>query len=156
MKFFFPFLGKTKEKFIAQGIDEYVTRLKHYANLEMKFLKEKKSAAKLPPNQQNIEEGKVLLASVPAGSFVVVLDVKGNLLSSEQLAEQITRWEDQGKRQVVFLLGGPNGFSDEVLKRADLRISLSKMTFTHDLARLLLIEQLYRAYTIKAGTGYHK
>lgn len=147
------FLGKTRESFIARGISEYSVRLQHYAKLSLLVLKEKQHASAATVLFQ---EGQQLLQTVPAGAMVVALDVGGKQLSSEDLAGQISLWEQRGVKNVSYLIGGFLGISAEVLQRADLCLSLSKMTFTHELARLLLIEQLYRAYTIKAGEKYHK
>ena len=102
------------------------------------------------------EEGKVLLEQVPAGWLKVALDPGGKLVSSEELAEKITGWENRSVKGISYLIGGPLGLSAEVMRSADLTLSLSRMTFTHDMTRLILIEQIYRAYTIKAGEKYHK
>jgi 23S rRNA (pseudouridine1915-N3)-methyltransferase len=98
----------------------------------------------------------LLLQAVPAGATIVVLDAKGKQFTSEDFSGIIDQWEMQGIKLVCYLIGGPDGHASEVIAAADLLISLSKMTFTHDMARLLLTEQLYRAYTIKAGEQYHK
>lgn len=144
-------LGKTKEKFIADGVAEYSGRLRHYASFGISMLKERSKGA------ATIEaEGQTLLQAVPPGALLVVLDPEGRQLSSEALARLIGEWELQGVKQVAYLIGGPDGHAPAVKNRANLLLSLSLMTFTHDMARLLLIEQLYRAYTIKAGERYHK
>lgn len=146
-------LGKIKDSFIATGVDEYLGRLKHYTKAELRYLKPKgKRGNVLTPEQ----EGELLLSSAAEGSLLVALDVQGKMLSSEGLAEQISRFENAGTKTVSYLIGGPLGLSKDVLARADIKLSFSKMTFTHDMVRLLLIEQLYRAYTIKAGEKYHK
>ena len=97
-----------------------------------------------------------MLAGIVAYLAAVVLDARGTQLSSPDFAEHIGRWEMQGVKQMCYLIGGPEGHSQEVRHAADLLLSFSKMTFTHDMVRLLLVEQLYRAYTIKAGEKYHK
>ena len=94
--------------------------------------------------------------AVPQGAKTVVLDARGTQFSSPDFAEHLGRWEMQGVKQICYLIGGPEGHSQEVRRTADLLLSFSKMTFTHDMVRLLLVEQLYRAYTIKAGEKYHK
>lgn len=152
MKHEMVFLGKAKEPFIEAGIAEYFSRLSHYTKLSTRLLKEKKAGK----GQNIIEEGKMMLAGVAPGWLVVALDPNGKQLTSEQLAEQISSWEQRGVKGASYLIGGPLGLSREVLDRADICLSLSKMTFTHDMARLFLVEQLYRAYTIKAGEKYHK
>ncbi len=155
MKIELLLLEKTKASYIQQGIDDYAKRLQHYVPVSLHFLKIKKKK-QWNEQQQKLEEGSLLLASVPAGAMKVVLDSRGKQISSEDLAKQITNWENYGQRQISFLIGGPLGLSAEVVAKADMLLSLSKMTFTHDMVRLFLLEQLYRAYTIKAGEKYHK
>ncbi|SHO45944.1 23S rRNA (pseudouridine(1915)-N(3))-methyltransferase RlmH [Desulfopila aestuarii] len=152
MKHELIFLGKTKDNFIAQGIENYASRLKHYSQVLVKTLKEKKSGGQI-----NIEEeGRQLLDAVPGGWLKVALDSRGRQYTSEDFAELISGWEQRGVKGVCYLIGGPTGLSSEVVDGADVCLSLSKMTFTHDMVRMLLMEQLYRAYTIKGGEKYHK
>lgn len=146
------FLGKTGAGYLEEGIQEYLKRLKHYTSCSVKTLK---CRAKKGRSQQQ-EEAQALLSAVPAGAIKVVLDSRGKSMSSEDLAEQVSRWEMSGVRQVSYLIGGPEGHLEEVVRTSDVLLSFSKMTFTHDMIRLLLLEQLYRAYTIKAGEKYHK
>ncbi len=150
-----PFLGKAKDGFITAGIEEYCKRLRHYTTLSVNILKEKgkKKDRALEPAEQ---EGELLLQSVPGGALIVGLDAEGEQYTSEKFASLISDWEQRGIKQVSYLIGGPTGLSRSVLDRADILLSLSKMTFTHDMTRLFLLEQLYRAYTIKAGEKYHK
>lgn len=149
------FLGKTKEDFIAAGIAEYAARLQHYTRLSLQVLKERKHNG--VSGSAAIEaEGDLFLAAIPAGAVSVALDVGGQQLSSEKFAALIDGWEQRGVKKASYLIGGFAGLAPKVLARADFRLSLSAMTFTHDMARLLLVEQLYRAYTIKAGENYHK
>jgi 23S rRNA (pseudouridine1915-N3)-methyltransferase len=155
VRFKFLFFGRPKAAYLAAGIDDFAGRLGHYAEVSVKILKEQKG------NDREAErvlarEGEELLRHCAKASFVVALDVGGRECSSAELAATLTRWEHQGINQVIFIIGGPLGLAPAVRARADLLLSLSRLTFTHDLARLLLMEQLYRAYTIKAGTGYHK
>lgn len=159
MKIILPLLGKTKEQYLAAGIDDFVGRLRRFVQLDLPVLKEKKNAAKEDTARQQNEEGQLLLGSVPqtgGAARVVALAPAGQQLSSEELAALLSRWEDQGVREVAFLIGGPNGLAPELVLKADYVLSLSRMTFTHEMARLLVLEQLYRAFSIKAGTGYHK
>ena len=159
MKIILPFLGKTKEQYLAAGIDDYAGRLRRYAQLDLPVLKEKKNATKEDTARQQYEEAQVLLGSVPSSggaAKVVALAPAGRQLSSEELADLLCRWEDQGVREIALLIGGPTGLAPELVQKADYVLSLSRMTFTHELARLLVLEQLYRAFSIKAGTGYHK
>ncbi|MCX5876869.1 MAG: 23S rRNA (pseudouridine(1915)-N(3))-methyltransferase RlmH [Deltaproteobacteria bacterium] len=159
MKIILPFLGKTKEQYLAAGIDDYAGRLRRYAQLDLPVLKEKKNATKEDTARQQTEEGQILLGSLPqlgGATKVVALAPAGQQLSSEDLADLLCRWEDQGVREIAFLIGGPTGLAPELVQKADYVLSLSRMTFTHEMARLLVLEQLYRAFSIKAGTGYHK
>ena len=138
MKHELLFLGKTKEPFLADGIDDYAGRLAHYTAVAIEILKEKRK-----PGQDE-------------AALVVALDGGGQALSSPELAALVSRWEERGVKLVNYLLGGHLGLAESVLARADFCLSLSKLTFTHGMARLILLEQLYRAYTIKAGEKYHK
>ena len=156
MKIILPFLGKTKEQYLAAGIDDYAGRLRHFVPLDLPVLKEKKNAAKEDTARQQTEEAQILLGSVPQSARIVALAPAGQQLSSEELADLLCRWEDQGVREIAFLIGGPTGLAAELVQKADYVLSLSRMTFTHEMARLLVLEQLYRAFSIKAGTGYHK
>lgn len=154
MKFLFLSPGKIKESYLQKGIDDFSKRLQHYVKVEIHTVKEKKGRYSV--KQQKDEEGRQLLAKVGKSSFVIALDPNGKQTSSEGLANYLDNWEMRGYGAVCFLIGGPNGLSDRVLERADFCLSLSKMTLTHEMSRLVLLEQLYRAYTIKKGTGYHK
>ena len=156
MQLIFLFLGKTKESYLAAGIDDFSKRLKRYAQVSIKTIKEKKRTAKEVDAKIKEEEGRALIAQIPPSSLVIALEPTGRQITSEELARLLTNWEDQGKRSVTFLIGGPLGLSSKVLDQANMTLSLSKLTFTHEMARLVLLEQLYRAYTIIAGTGYHK
>jgi len=150
-----PLLGRTKDAALGEGIDDYCRRLRHYTTLSVRVLKDQgKTKGRAEELVQG--EGRLLLKTVPPGALVVALDAGGRQYTSEQFAALISGWEQRGIKQVSYLIGGPCGHSAEVLGRADLLLSLSAMTFTHDMVRLLLLEQLYRAYTIKAGEKYHK
>lgn len=149
------FLGKTKVNFLTEGIKEYDKRLSRYAKHSIRLVKEKKNSS-LSVEARKLQEGRLLLDQIQEGSYIVALDFRGKQLTSEGLAEKINQLEMQNVRKVCFLIGGPDGLSDEVRNNADMLLSFSKMTFTHDMIRLFLLEQLYRAYTIKAGEKYHK
>ncbi len=145
--------GKTKEHYIQQGVDEFLKRLSRYTKASLVEIKMRGKAAKSGDKDL---EADLLLERVPQGSYLVALDPQGESLSSEQLAKTIEDLENQGTGTMAFIIGGPLGLSAKVLSQSSLVLSLSKMTFTHDMARLLLAEQLYRAYSINAGSGYHK
>lgn len=131
---------------------DYLARLQHYSRAEILEVKVKGRGGQLTKE----DECQQLLARVPASSLLVALDPSGQAMSSEGLADQCQRWLNRGDKVVSFLIGGPMGISTAVCQRADLRLSLSPMTFTHDMARLLLVEQLYRAFAIINGSPYHK
>jgi 23S rRNA (pseudouridine1915-N3)-methyltransferase len=155
MRIDFLFPGKTKNGYLAAGIDDFCGRLKHYADINVRVLKEVRPGGK-PDSMVKHEEGALLLARLEPKSFLIVLDPGGRDYSSEKLAACLGDWRDRGINHVTVIIGGALGLADEVLARADLVLSLSKMTFTHEMARLLIVEQLYRAFNILTGTGYHK
>jgi 23S rRNA (pseudouridine1915-N3)-methyltransferase len=149
------FLGKTKEKYLATGIDDYVKRLSRYLKVEIKTLKEGKAPKGVPENLLIEKESEKLMQN-SQGSYLVCLDRTGKQMDSLELAKQMERWEMQGIKKISFAIGGHLGLSSAILYKADLVLSFSPMTFTHEMSRLLLLEQLYRACTIKAGEKYHK
>ena len=155
MRFEILFLGKTKETYLAAGIEDYSKRLALYLAVDIKVLKEKKTKKGEPENILVQKESEILLQNV-RGSYVVCLDRTGNQLDSLELAAQVERWEMQGQKKITFIIGGPLGLSPAILSRADLVFSLSRLTLTHEMSRLFLLEQLYRACSIKAGEKYHK
>lgn len=150
--------GKLKEKYLREGVAEYEKRLAPFASVELletreEYMPENPSEAQ---RQQTLaKEGERLLRLVPEKSFLIVLDVKGKLLSSEALAKELAGLALQGRSDLTFLIGGAFGLSQAVRERADLRISFSPMTFTHQMVRLLLYEQIYRAFKINRGEKYH-
>ncbi len=150
--------GKIKEKYLNAGIAEFLKRLKPFAQVEIREIHEEKmpeepSAAE--KEQVLKKEGEKLLKLVPSGSYLFVLDVYGQLKSSEKLAAEINELGLRGRSSLTFLIGGAFGLSEEVRARADERISFSPMTFTHQMVRLLLVEQIYRAFKINRGEKYH-
>ena len=149
------FLGKTKETYLAAGIDDYAKRLSHYLKFEIKTVKDGR-IRKGEPEKFLIEKESANLLQSVQGDYLVCLDRTGKQIDSIALAKQLERWEMHGPQKISFVIGGPLGLSATILKKADLVLSLSPMTFTHDMTRLLLLEQLYRACTIKAGEKYHK
>lgn len=155
MRFELLFLGKTKESYLAAGISDYLVRLNRYTATEIRILKEGKVKKNEPENLLVERESDMLLKNVQ-GSYLVCLDRTGKQLDSLELADQIEKWELQGQKKVTFIIGGPLGLSQTILARADLVLSLSRLTLTHEMSRLLLLEQLYRAGTIRVGEKYHK
>ena len=150
MKFKFIWVGKTRDANWKALQDEYLRRLSHFVNCEIKEVKDATG-----PNSVEME-GNRMLALLNHSSFVTLLDVKGRTLSSHDLAAEIEKWQNRGLREIAFLIGGSEGVSSQVADRADLGLSLSFMTFTHETARVILIEQLYRAFTINKGFPYQK
>jgi 23S rRNA (pseudouridine1915-N3)-methyltransferase len=151
-------VGKIKERFLQDGIAEYVKRLKPYVNLQISDVHEEKRSktSSLAAETGAVEkEGERILAAIPSGFVVIVMDQGGQGWSSEKLAASFREWELSGK-QVAFVIGGDLGLSPNVCARSDMRLSLSLMTFTHPMARLLLVEQIYRAFRILRGEPYHK
>jgi 23S rRNA (pseudouridine1915-N3)-methyltransferase len=147
--------GKTTEKHISEGVDIYSARLKKYCSFEIITLPELKDTRNMPVKEQKAREGKKLLQVVGKDDIVVLLDERGKEFRSADLAGWIEgKSQIQGKR-LVFVIGGPWGFSEEVNEIADFRLSLSKLTFPHQLVRLLFAEQLYRAFTIIKSEPYH-
>jgi 23S rRNA (pseudouridine1915-N3)-methyltransferase len=155
LRFELLFLGKTKETYLAAGIKDYARRLAHYVQTDIVIVKEKKCQKGEPENLQIETESHSLLQSAQ-GTYVVCLDRNGVQVDSLELAAWLQKWEMQAQKKISFIIGGPLGLSPGSLKRADLILSLSPMTLTHEMTRLLLLEQLYRACTIKAGEKYHK
>lgn len=150
MKFKFVWVGKTRDANWKALQDEYLQRLSHFVKCEIAEVKDAQG-----PNSADIE-GNDLLAKLNQSSFVTLLDVKGRQLSSHELAAQLESWQDSAKKEVVFVIGGAKGVSSQVAERADFKLSLSFLTFTHETARVVLMEQLYRAFTIIKGFPYQK
>ena len=155
LRFEMLFLGKTKEAYLAAGIRDYARRLAYYVQTDIVTIKEKKHQKGEPENLRIETESQNLLQSAK-GTYVVCLDRGGIGIDSLELAAWLQRWEMQAQKKISFIIGGPLGLSSDSLKWADLVLSLSPMTLTHEMTRLLLLEQLYRACTIKAGEKYHK
>ena len=156
MQLEFLFLGRTKESFLSAGIEDYLKRLNNHVRAEVKVIKEKKWQKGTSEACIIEEEGKLLLSHIDKSSLLVALDPEGLQLDSIAFADKISRWEGESRKKITFALGGHLGLAAPIRKGADEVLSLSKLTFTHEMARLILMEQVYRAYTIKAGSRYHK
>lgn len=148
--------GKTKAEYLARGIDDFAARLRRHVELEIRTPKAPRPGKNDDEQRLLAEEGRRLLARIPDQALVVALDPGGRLLSSPDLARRLADWQEEGRSHLVFLIGGHLGLDPAVRRRADFTLSLSPMTFTHEMARLVLLEQLYRAWSIRLGTGYHK
>ena len=149
-------LGKIKEKFLKDGIDEFLKRLSPYTSVEI---------TELPPieiKDENLtskvldEEGEKILSQIKDENYVITLEIEGKQLSSEEFAQKISSVTNSGISELVFVIGSSCGLSPNVSNRADFKMSLSKMTFLHQFARLILVEQIYRAFKILKGEKYHK
>ena len=155
MKFLFLAIGKTSEEYLKEGIGIYDKRLKNYITLETKILPEIKKTGALSIADQQMREGKLLLNSVLPGNSLVLLDEHGKEMSSIDFANFLQKNMLLSTKSMIFAIGGPYGFSREVHDRANEVISLSKMTFSHQMVRLIFFEQLYRAMTILKNEPYH-
>ena len=148
-------VGKTDSNIFSEAIDIYVGRLKHYITFEPVVIPDIKNTKKLTEEQQKKLEGDCILKLIQPGDTVVLLDEAGKEMRSVEFAEWMRRKMNATSRKLIFVIGGPYGFSKEVYERADEKISLSKMTFSHQMVRLIFVEQLYRAMTILNGEPYH-
>ena len=147
-------VGKTKEKEIQSGIDEYLKRLTRYANFQMEVIPDVKVSKKMSAGEVKSLEGKEIIKRLDK-DVLILLDEKGKEFTSVGFSKWIENQQLNSTKQLTFLIGGAYGFSEEVYQRASSKIALSKMTFTHQMIRLIFIEQLYRAFTIIKGEKYH-
>nr|WP_286849039.1 23S rRNA (pseudouridine(1915)-N(3))-methyltransferase RlmH [Proteiniphilum sp. UBA5218] len=148
-------LGKTDEDFYAQAMEIFRKRLSHYLPFDMEFVPDVKNTKNLSEKEQKNLEGEALLNRIQQGDYVVLLDDKGNQYSSVEFSRFIEKKLYSVPKRLIFVVGGPYGFPDEVYRRANEKLSLSRMTFTHQMVRLVFVEQLYRAMTILNGEPYH-
>ena len=152
-------VGKLKEKYLIQGINEYLKRLNSYAKMEIIEVPDEKAPEKLSDAemlQVKEKEGERILAKIKEQEYVFALAINGKNPSSEDFAATLDKLQTSGKSQFVFVIGGSLGLSDQVLKCSNTQISFGKMTYPHQLMRLILVEQIYRAFRINAGEPYHK
>ena len=152
-------VGKLKEKYLKQGIDEYTKRLSTYAKIELIEVADEKApeqASEAEQQQIKEKEGERILSKLHPDTYVIALAIQGKMLTSEQLADNLDKLATYGKSKIAFVIGGSLGLSDEVMKRANESLSFSKMTFPHQLMKLVLVEQVYRAFRIMRGEPYHK
>lgn len=148
-------VGKTDKDWVRQGLDIYVSRLKHYIPFTLSEIPELKNVSSLTSAQIKQKEGDLILKQIRPGDDLILLDERGKQFSSVELAKNLQDKISYSGRDIVFVIGGAYGFSDAVYERADSRISLSRMTFSHQMVRAIFIEQLYRAFTIMKGEPYH-
>ena len=155
MKIYLITVGKTDVAFVKDGISVYESRLKHYTQFERIELPDIKNSSSMKPEQMKILEGESILRRVGENDTMILLDERGDTLSSTELAKYLEQKQVAGVRNIWFVIGGAFGFSEEVYNRANGKISLSKMTFPHQLIRVIFLEQLYRVFTIIRGEKYH-
>lgn len=148
-------IGKTGKSFLVEGENEYLKRLKRYIGFEKIEIPDIKNAKKLTQDLVKSKEGVEILKKTDPSDFIVLLDEKGKEFTSEKFAEFLQQRFNLGGKTIVFVIGGAYGFSNEVYQRADQKIALSKMTFSHQMIRMLFFEQVYRAMTILKGEPYH-
>jgi 23S rRNA (pseudouridine1915-N3)-methyltransferase len=152
-------VGKLKEKYLKDGIDEYKKRLSRYCSIEMIEVSDEKAPESLSLKEEEQikdKEGQSILKYIKDNTYVVALDLKGKMLSSEELSEFLGDLGVSGNSNIAFIIGGSLGLSKEVLSRANYKLCFSKMTFPHQLMRLILLEQVYRGFRIMKGEPYHK
>lgn len=149
-------LGKIKEKFLKEGIDEFLKRLTPYASIEIIEIPAIEIKDENLTNKVLEEEGQKILSHVKPQSFLITMEIKGKMFSSEEFAKKIEELTNNGTSEIIFVIGSSCGISPIVSERANLKMSMSKMTFLHQFARLILVEQIYRAFKIIKGETYHK
>ena len=147
-------VGKTDIKWVSEGLEVYSSRLRHYIPFDIKEIPELKNVSALSRDQIKTQEGKLILKSVKDSDLLILLDERGREFRSVEFADFLQKKFSQG-RDIVFVIGGAYGFSPEVYDRAESMLSLSKMTFSHQMVRTIFVEQLYRALTIMKGESYH-
>jgi 23S rRNA (pseudouridine1915-N3)-methyltransferase len=148
-------VGKTTNTYLQNLITDYQNRLKHYVSFDLQVIPELKNAKHLSIALQKEKEGEYIVKQLEDASDIILLDEKGSQFGSVDFAQQIDKAQVSGKKKIVFVIGGPYGFSEQVYQKATQKISLSKMTFSHQMIRLIFVEQLYRAYTILNNEPYH-
>ncbi len=150
------FVGRASDLYIRDGCRVYEERIRHYADLALIWVPEERVPSKGRITYILQEEGRRIRGKLSPGAFIVALDEKGKLLSSEAFACSLEKWSGSGSKEIAFILGGPYGLEESLKKEADLSLSLSPMTLAHGMARMLLLEQIYRAFTLLRGEPYHK
>ncbi len=152
-------VGKIKEKFFSEAMKEYTKRLSKYCKLTEEVIPDERADenySKAEIEQVKTKEGQKILAKIPKNSYIIVLDINGVQLSSEELAKKIDSLGIEGTSDITFIIGGSNGLSEEVIRNSNFKLSFSKMTFPHQLFKIILLEQIYRAFKINTGEAYHK
>ena len=148
-------VGKTEDKYLIEGIDKYLSRLKHYINFNILIIPDIKNSKNLTEAQQKSKEAEFIAKQINPTDVVILLDEKGKKLSSVSFSDYLNKQMIGSVQHLVFIIGGPYGFDETIYKRANTSISLSDMTFSHQMVRLFFVEQLYRAFSILKNEPYH-
>ncbi len=155
MKFMFCNIGKTDVEYIRQGIEDYTGRISHFIDFSIVDLPAVKHTKKTSPAELASREGDLILKAVSGANLIILLDEKGNEFTTHEFADWLKNIMNQGMKKIAFVTGGAYGFSENLYRDSSFQIALSKFTFTHQMARLIFVEQLYRALTIIRGIPYH-
>ncbi|MDB2317288.1 23S rRNA (pseudouridine(1915)-N(3))-methyltransferase RlmH [Flavobacteriales bacterium] len=155
MKILFLVVGKTDDKYLLEGIEKYRLRLKHYIGFDYVEIPDIKNRKSLSESQQKKQESDLIFAKLKVGDHMVLLDEKGQVFRSLTFANHLQQKMNSGIKRLVFVVGGPYGFDDSLYVKAQGKVSLSKMTFSHQMIRLFFVEQVYRAMTILRNEPYH-
>lgn len=148
-------MGKTSDAYLKEGIAVFTNRLKRYVKYSIQEIPDLKGMKSRSPQEQNAAEGSELLKTIQSSDLLILLDERGMEYSSRGFSDQLQKWMNAGPQRIVFMVGGPYGFSEEVYARANGKLSLSRMTFSHQMIRLFFTEQIYRAFTIFRNEPYH-
>ena len=155
MKILLLQIDKTQDSYLTEGIDVYTKRLKNYCSFEITTINVPKTIRQRTQNEQKQEEAKLIMGHISQDDFLIILDEKGKEYTSVDFSAVIAQKQNSSVKRLIFLIGGPFGFSEVIYKRSNLKLSLSQMTFSHQMVRLFFVEQLYRAFTILKGEKYH-
>ncbi|MDO4728709.1 MAG: 23S rRNA (pseudouridine(1915)-N(3))-methyltransferase RlmH [Bacteroidota bacterium] len=148
-------IGKTEDKNIQNLIEEYSKRLSHYVRFDIEVIPNIKNTKNLSENEQKEKEGELILSKINSADFVVLLDERGKTFDSMEFAEYLQKKMNSGIKNLIFVIGGAYGFSEEIYSKSNDKISLSRMTFSHQMVRIFCVEQIYRAFTILRNEPYH-
>jgi len=148
-------IGKTEDSYLKDGIDKYLSRLKHYIKFEITEIPELKNTKALSQEQQKVKEAELIFKNTATTDHIILLDERGSELNSVQFSAMLNKKMIASVQNLVFIIGGPYGFDESIYKRANDKLSLSRMTFSHQMVRLFFVEQVYRAFTILKGEPYH-
>ncbi len=147
--------GKTTDSNIAAGVEDYSKRISRYTSFDIITVPDLKNTKNMPAEEQKQKEAEKVIPNIMNDDFLIILDEKGKEFTTREFSAQLEKLFMMSRKRIVFLIGGPYGFSDSIYKRADMKLSLSKMTFSHQVVRLLFTEQLYRAFSVIKGDPYH-